>query len=96
MQEQIRKDGRNSFERRLQDRRQVGFAFASPEWIEHVKKDYVAWPKAERRNNNRRDGERRDDPQGTSLFGGHITDYSSDLLSNEEKLYFNELFNSAN
>ncbi len=86
----MRNNERDTFERRCQDRRQVDFIFASTEWVDHVKKDYVAWPKLDRRHNARRDGERRDNIQEFS--GGFTTDYSSDLLSKEERLFFNELF----
>ncbi|MGR9087214.1 MAG: hypothetical protein ACU841_09085 [Gammaproteobacteria bacterium] len=45
--------------RRVADRRMVNYEFGSPEWVEHVKKNYVAWPKADRRQKTRRVGERR-------------------------------------
>lgn len=93
---QMRKNERKALERRHEDRRQVDFVFASSKWIQHIEKNYAAWPKNERRNTTRRDGERRDEFQrGQNL--SHLADYSSDLLSDEERLYFNELFmNKAN
>lgn len=87
----IRKNERNQFERRTQDRRMVDFKFASREWVEHVKQNYVAWPKVERRKNFRRDGERRYIAQDEQVC--HLKhDYTCDLLSEEEKLYFDQLF----
>lgn len=89
---QIRKNERNQFERRIQDRRLVYFKFASREWVEHIKQNYAAWPKADRRKASRRDGERRVRDEEHLRHLKH--DYSSDLLSKEERLYFDQLFMS--
>lgn len=45
--------------RRLADRRQISYPFGSAEWIENIKKYYLAWPKANRRDHSRRADERR-------------------------------------
>jgi len=83
---------RKEFERRMQDRRQVDFEFGSAQWIQLVKKNYVAWPKSDRRKMSRRDGERRlKDPNPLQIHN-HSSDYSSDMLTEEEWLYFNDLF----
>ena len=87
---QIRKNTRKESERRIKDRRQVEFEFGSPQWIAEVKKNYVAWPKTDRRESTRRDGERRTKNSGKPQNLTH--DYSSDLLTEEEWLYFNHLF----
>lgn len=83
---------RKTFERRVKDRRQVDLEFNSPKWIEHIKKNYAAWPKIDRRISFRRDHERRDDAQKAQISGNSNDDYSSNLLTKEERLYFDELF----
>lgn len=45
--------------RRVADRRVAPYEFGTPEWEEYMKKNYVAWPKNDRRVNNRRTAERR-------------------------------------
>ena len=89
---QIRKNERNQFERRIQDRRLVDFKFSSREWVKHIKQNYAAWPKVDRRKTSRRDGERRFNVRDEEQLRHHKHDYSSDLLSEEEKLYFDQLF----
>jgi hypothetical protein len=54
-----RNSRRTSMTRRTADRRTAPYPFGSPEWIENVKKNYVAWPKSDRRDVNRRSNERR-------------------------------------
>lgn len=83
---------RKTFERRINDRRQADFEFNSSQWVKHIKKNYAAWPKIDRRIANRRDHERRNDEQGVEISKNSNNDYSSDLLTNEERLYFDELF----
>lgn len=79
-------------ERRIHDRRQVTYEFGSPEWIEHVKKNYIAWPKTDRRIAVRRDDENPYDSREENQSRSSEDDFSGDLLSTEEKLYFNKLF----
>jgi hypothetical protein len=56
----LRKELRRSKDsRRLEDRRKVPYPFGSPEWEEHIKKNYLAWPKTNRREDSRRTNERR-------------------------------------
>lgn len=50
---------RLSKSRRIADRRVVPYEFGTPEWEEFMKKNYIAWPKADRRTQNRRTAERR-------------------------------------
>lgn len=45
--------------RRISDRRVVPYEFGTPEWEEHIKKNYLAWPKTDRRKKDRRVAERR-------------------------------------
>jgi hypothetical protein len=45
--------------RRIADRRVVPYEFGTPEWEENIKKNYLAWPKTDRRKQDRRVAERR-------------------------------------
>ncbi|MCP3851252.1 MAG: hypothetical protein GY694_13575 [Gammaproteobacteria bacterium] len=94
---QMRSNQRVDSERRIQDRRRVNYVFNSSKWIKNIKNHYVAWPKVDRRQNIRRDGERRyvikqQDVIGSQHYNLYNNDYSSDLLTKEERLYFDELF----
>ena len=84
----IRNDTRKTSERRKQDRRQVDYEFGSPQWIKHIKNHYTAWPKTERRQQQRRSGERR---QGRP-DNGSLSDYKSSRLTEEEAIFFDNLF----
>ena len=88
----IRNDTRNQSERRKHDRRQVDFEFGSVQWLEYVKINYAAWPKTERRQHTRRSGERRQQKQDNSS----LNDYKSARLSEEEELFFDNLFKDTN
>jgi hypothetical protein len=56
----LRKDPRRSVEtRRVADRRNVPYEFGSPQWIENIKHNYLAWPIRDRRAQSRRSDERR-------------------------------------
>ncbi|MEQ1637723.1 MAG: hypothetical protein ABL903_13640 [Methylococcales bacterium] len=56
----LRKDPRRSVEsRRIVDRRKVPYEFGSPQWIENIKQNYLAWPIRDRRVEARRNDERR-------------------------------------
>lgn len=46
-------------DRRKADRRVCPYEFGSPEWIEHIQKNYLAWPKVDRRKTERRIENRR-------------------------------------
>lgn len=57
---ELRAQARRSAQtRRLSDRRQVAYPFGSPEWLEHIKNAYLAWPKVDRRDHIRRVDDRR-------------------------------------
>ncbi|MGZ8097226.1 MAG: hypothetical protein ACXWTH_07265 [Methylosarcina sp.] len=45
--------------RRIADRRVIPYEFGTPEWEENIKKNYLAWPKTDRRKQDRRVAERR-------------------------------------
>ena len=96
MDTQIRQHPRTTVERRVADRRMVNYEFGSSEWLEHVKKSYAAWPREDRRKTMRRDGERRKSSVSTQSavnYSSHIhQDYTCDLLSQEERLFFDNLF----
>ena len=96
MQTITRTTTRDSSERRVNDRRQVDYEFGSPEWIEHVKKNYVAWPKVDRRQATRRTAERRQDGSQSQHLSNSSNpleiDYSSDLLTQDERIFFDNLF----
>ncbi|MCK5648394.1 MAG: hypothetical protein KAI22_05895 [Gammaproteobacteria bacterium] len=89
-------DDRQVTERRINDRRQDANEFDSPQWIQHMKRTYVSWPKFDRRETSRRSSERRKSIQESldSLNSPykHRIDYFSDLFSKEEKLFFMDLF----
>lgn len=82
-----RNDSRKSSERRKQDRRQVDFEFGTEQWIDYVKINYMAWPKADRRLQSRRAGERRQQTASESRM-----DYKSSRLTEEEEIFFDNLF----
>ena len=84
----IRNDTRKASERRRQDRRQVDYDFGSAQWIEHIKNHYAAWPKTERRQQNRRSGERRQCQSDNES----LSDYKSSRLTEEEEIFFDNLF----
>ena len=85
-------NSRKNTERRISDRRHVEYEFNSPLWIEHVKLYYVAWPRFERRETMRRKSERRQIIAKNLHTRGGASDYASELLTAEEKLYFDTLF----
>lgn len=56
----LRRGSRRSFmDRRKTERRVCPYEFGSPEWVEHIQKNYLAWPKSERRKMERRTEDRR-------------------------------------
>jgi hypothetical protein len=91
---------RTSMTRRETDRRNVPYAFGSPQWLENIKNNYLAWPKsnrrsAERRNNERRALDRREQQQ-LAERGRLKQAYSRIFMSPEEKkliedVYFNKV-----
>lgn len=54
-----RQKKRRRIERRLMERRSISFPFGSDEWCQLIKKNYLLWPKIDRRNLERRNLMRR-------------------------------------
>ncbi|MFI3154738.1 MAG: hypothetical protein QX199_01140 [Methylococcaceae bacterium] len=90
---------RSTMTRRVADRRKIPYPFGSQEWIENIKKHYLAWPKYNRRNIDRRDNERRAlerREQQLSEQRRSEKKFSMILLTEEERkliedLYLNDL-----
>ncbi len=94
-----RKKNRRRAERRSQERRVINHPFGSPEWISAIQKDYLLWPKedrrgTDRRNNSRRQGKRR--TRNTSIPDSTYVNQMYSLLTAEEKQMLNELAQSDN
>ena len=92
-----RNSRRTSMVRRRADRRATPYSFGSPEWIESVKKNYVAWPKWNRRGISRRSDERRAfDRRYHQLSEQKRSEqkYSKILLTEEEKQFIEDIFMS--
>ncbi|MCK9635630.1 MAG: hypothetical protein M0R41_05075 [Methylobacter tundripaludum] len=90
-----RNSRRTSKSRRTADRRIAPYPFGSPEWVEHVKKNYVAWPKSDRRDQNRRCNERRAPDrrhQQLSEQGRSELKFSTILLTQEERQLIENLY----
>lgn len=86
---------RTSISRRKADRRIAPYPFGSPEWIENVKKNYVAWPKTNRRDANRRCHERRESDRRQQLLSEQLRSekkYSPILLTEEERKLIEDLY----
>jgi hypothetical protein len=86
---------RSSMTRRTTDRRSVPYPFGSPEWIENIKKNYLAWPKYNRRDVCRRHNERREpDRRQQQLSEQHRSEqkFSMILLTQEERKLIEDLY----
>lgn len=83
--------------RRVADRRKIPYPFGSPEWVENIKKHYLAWPKVNRRDVNRRTNERRAvDRRLQQLSEQRRSEkkYSMILLTQEERKLLEDLYMS--
>lgn len=86
---------RSTVTRRIADRRVVPYEFGSPEWIENIKKNYLAWPKTNRRKMERRADDRRSPDRREQLAyekartGGK---YSRIILTSEERKLIEDLY----
>ncbi len=93
-----RQKSRRQSERRSEERRVVTYEFGSDEWIEMIQKNYLLWPKEDRRVQDRRKVPRRKASRRTKGTGSLKTrEYPtslSDLLTAEEKQMLNELIQS--
>ncbi len=86
---------RSVMTRRITDRREITYAFGSPEWVDNIKKHYLAWPKSNRRNVNRRSDDRRALERREQLLSEQRRSekkYSPILLTEEEKKLIEELY----
>ncbi len=95
--EDPRKKNRRRTERRAKERRVIVHPFGSQEWISAIQKDYLLWPKKDRRgkdrrNNSRRQGKRR--VKNTAIPESTNSNQMYSLLTTEEKKMLNELSQS--
>lgn len=92
----LRKDSRRaSITRRLTDRRITPYSFGSVEWIENIKNNYLAWPKAERRESCRRENERREAERRLQQFTEQRRSeikHSPLILTQEERRLIEDLY----
>ena len=91
-----RTDSRQSSKcRRIADRRLFPYPFGSQAWIDHIKNHYLAWPKDDRRIENRRESERRALELAQQPFFGAAGSkeiYSPILLTQEERMMIQDLY----
>ena len=83
--------------RRTADRRTAPYPFGSPEWVENVKKNYVDWPKSDRRDVSRRSNERRAPDRRYQHFAEQRHSeqkYSQILLTPGERQLIEDLYMS--
>ncbi len=86
---------RSSMTRRMADRRTVPYAFGTPEWIENVKKHYLAWPASNRRDMSRRTDERRAPDRRQQQLSEQLRSkkkFSPILLTQEERKLIEDLY----
>ncbi len=94
----FRQGKRRECERRLDERRLVHFVFGSVEWQKNIERQYVMWPRTDRRTLDRRAFERRSISRRQS--GGSIDNSPrlnqqlkpEDILSKEERAMLADLF----
>lgn len=82
-------------ERRKKERRVIPYPFGSAEWIALIKKEYLLWPKEDRRHQERRNQSRRQQlrrtKKGIRSASAEQSKKLYDLLTKEEKEMLNEL-----
>ncbi len=86
---------RSTATRRIADRRKIPYPFGSQEWVENIKKHYLAWPKSNRRTVNRRNNERRElDRREQQLSEQRRSEkkFSMILLTEEERKLIEDLY----
>lgn len=84
--------------RRIADRRNFHYEFGSGAWIENIKNYYLAWPKHDRREVNRRENERRAlQRTSESAFKNRHSEENnlSFLLTREERMMIQDLYLSS-
>jgi hypothetical protein len=90
-----RKSRRTVMNRRTDDRREISYPFGSPEWVENIKSNYLAWPISDRRIMSRRGNERRSVERrqlSLSEQSRSKKKYSPVLLTQEERKLIEDLF----
>jgi len=91
--EGFRQSKRRECERRLDERRLVGFLFGSTEWRQNIEKQYLMWPRMDRRALERRNISRR---QSTEVFTKRQPavkkNNARDILTTDEKAMLAGLF----
>jgi len=96
-----RKTKRRETERRLSERRIILFAFGSDEWCRMIRREYLLWPKKDRRDEEgrrslkRRKVFRRDKNSVFSPRKNEATQNLNNLLTNEEREMINDLIRSG-
>lgn len=94
----LRKDPRRAVQtRRVADRRTVPYAFGSPEWIDNIKQNYLAWPVQDRRLETRRSDERRNPDRRSQQMSEQRRSekkYSRIILTREELQLIEDLYMS--
>ena len=94
----FRQGKRRECERRLDERRLVHFVFGSVEWQKNIKRQYVMWPRIDRRALDRRTLERRNISRRQSAGGINNSSRQAqqlkigDILSEEERTMLADLF----
>lgn len=86
---------RSSMTRRIKDRRTVPYQFGSPEWVENIKRNYLAWPKSNRREQDRRSDDRRLPDRRQSQISERIRSekkYARILLTAEERKLIEDMY----
>ncbi|TPQ24318.1 hypothetical protein ACH518_15970 [Methylomonas sp. HW2-6] len=89
------KPRRSASSRRLADRRQIPYPFASPQWLENIENAYLAWPKSDRRSRNTRIGDRRNCERRLAHVAGQARPaqtVSRISLTNEERRLIESLY----
>jgi hypothetical protein len=86
---------RVSMTRRMTDRREISYQFGSQEWVNNIKKHYLAWPKLNRRDMDRRGDDRRVMDRRLQQFSEQRLSekkFSTILLSQEERKLIEDLY----
>ena len=97
---ELRQGSRREDERRLDERRYKSFVFGSIEWRQHIEKNYLLWPREDRRAIDRRSLERRNVARRQTLMKRKNSQAvvakssSRDILSQDEKTMLAGLFQS--
>ena len=97
----IRQGMRRESERRLDERRLVGFVFGSSGWRQNIERHYLMWPREDRRALDRRSLERRSIARRQSTRAltrrqPRVTkNKSRDILNTDEKAMLAGLFQSS-